>query len=340
MKVKRIHLALLGLILFSSSCATLMNKSYMEITVRTEQPLNFILEGDTIMNESGEDFTFFRKNDVEPIPLKVYNDEGVKRLPIFARKSPWYWANATLIGAYVVGAPVGALVDELTGKKWTYPKQVYIDMNSPKGYLYYFPMDSSYHQYKNRISITPLSSVELYHPGIEFSYLRHHDTESATQLTFSSLLSRNNEHSREAEGFEIGIEHKIYLRNAERTRLYVSGSFDYLNKDHRIEADLWAPEEDTPQWEWDRFRRLVTIEKRFYNFTPRIGIEQYLTRRLVLEAYTGIGVRYRDVRMPGIDPETVAPNDGWFWDSDRFSNSPRKNIGLNLDANFRLGIQF
>ena len=257
-----------------------------------------------------------------------------------AQKSPWYWSNAFLVSAYIIGAPAGALVDELTGKKWTYPKQVYIDLNSPKGYLNYFPMDSSYHKLKNRISFTPLSSIELYHPGFEFSYLRHHNTESATQLTFSSLIARNDEYSRQAEGFELGLEHKIYLRNGERTRIYVSGSVDYLNKDHRAETNLRIPEENRPEWEWDRFTRLVDIEKRFINFTPRIGMEQYITKRLVLEAYTGIGMRFRNVRMPGIDPETVVPNDGWFWDSEGLSNSPGKNFGLNFDANFRIGIQF
>ena len=335
------HLLFLGIIALSSSCATLMNKSYSEITVRSEQPLNYIVQGDTVMNPSGEDFTFIMPNKPEPLDFRIFNDEVNRRMPILAEKSPWYWGNVIFLPVYIVGAPLGALTDELTGKKWTYPSRVFIDLEKTQyGYRNYYPMDPSFLAYKNRISITPLSSVELYHPGIEFSYLLHHNPESATQLTYSHLLARDNEFSRDAEGFELGLEHKIYLKNSTRTRIYTSVSLDYLRKDHRAETTLLIPEDNEPRWQWDRFRRLVDIEKRFINVTPRFGVEYYLSRSLIFEAFAGAGVRFRDVSLPGIDPDIVAENDGWFWDTVQDSNSPGRRLSLNIDANFRIGFQF
>ncbi len=318
-----------------------MNKSYSEITLRTKEPMNFIIDGDTIMNLNGEDFTFIKPNNTDGIDLQVFNEKTSQKTPISKEKSPWYWGNSIFIGAYVVGAPAAALVDEMTGKKWTYPRRVYIDPDNREfTYLNHFPMDSSYLAPKNRFSFTLLSPVELYHPGYEFSYLRHHNTESATQITYSFLTSRDDNFSRNAEGFEVGLEHKIYLRNSERIRLYSSISVDHLNKNHEAELSLYIPEDNTPDYLWETFQEDVTVEKRFFNLTPRFGAEYYISKHLVFEAFAGLGARYRRVRTIGIDPDLIVPDEGWFWSTASASNANRTNLSINFDANFRIGFQF
>ncbi len=203
-------------------------------------------------------------------------------------------------------------------------------------------MSPSRLKHKNQISIFPFPLISDYHSGIDFGYQRLHGGKFATKFNIRYFLPRNNNYARNARGFTFEILPKYYLRNQDVTRIYAALSIEYLRKDHEAAFEFFIPDNfDDDDLTNDTFSQILPLEKRFISLTPRIGIERYLSDRLVLDAFFGIGLRYRETRVIGANPnfELSLPDEGWFnfaYDSNR----PSIRFSPNLDFNFSIGWVF
>ncbi|MBO3696916.1 hypothetical protein [Roseivirga sp. E12] len=337
MKRPKLLLLFIAVAFGCSSCATLLNRPHQVVSVRSTESVKLIYEGDTLRSLPKTELEFVVKKEKHPFNVVLFNDSSSRTFDIQARKS---WTYALNLFTPYLG---GLVVDEISGKKFTYPKRVYVDMdNTEISYLPYYPMPKERLNFKNRLSITPTAIIGIYHPGIEIGYQRLFGELFALQTNLRYLLAANTNYSRNASGFRIELNPKYYLRNQEKSRIYTSLSLQYLRKDHEAEYDFLIPANfDDDDFQNDQITQLLPVEKRFFSLTPRIGVEHYLSDRLVIDAFFGVGLRYRETRVIGANPNFLFSDGNWEWfDVAHDSNRASTRLSANLDFNFRIGWVF
>lgn len=326
---------LLIILLISTSCTAILNSRNSGIQFKSNEAAEFIVHGDTIATEADQSFLIAVENSRQPITVAVSTETQEKNLKIKPYKPAYYWANFASYG-------IGFIVDEIAKKKFTYPKKIYVDFtDSINTYLPYFPMQQSLISDKNKLSISPIALVGQFHPGIEVSYQRLFGENLAIQLGINKFIEKDNDYSRNVGGFRLNLEGKNYFRNQEKNRFYSSLNIEYLRKDHEADFDVYVrgvPDDFTDD---EFFIQRFSVEKRFISLTPRIGFEHYITPKLVLDAFFGIGVRYRETRVLNTDPTYDLSDGGWGWfDNSYLSNRPRSTMTFNFDMNFKIGWVF
>lgn len=338
-KLMKHTLLLLALVLLSSSCASIINGKRSNVNIKTSRGTNLVIEGDTLLRDSNQTVYLTVENDRSPLQVTAFDSIRSKPYFIQSKTSATYWLNVFSMPFFFTGF----LADEVIGMKRRYPRNVYIDVDGiNNSYQPYFPMDTALLARKNKITFAPLSIVHEYHPAFEFGYERLHKNSFATQVTLGVFRSWDNNYARNSKGVKVSVEEKYFFRSQTRTRFYSSFVVEHHNKTH--EADLnfvTVDSQGNPQWRDGQFRQRTTVEKRFYGFTPRFGFQSYLSERLIVEGFFGIGLRHRQVRHRNVLPSARYDSRfGEWFDIEEDSNRPGKEMGANFDLNFRIGWVF
>lgn len=337
-QVKR-GLFLLVIILSLNSCATVFNGRFSNVNVQTSRATNLVIEGDTVLRDTNETVFLRVANDKTNLEISTFDSTGTKDVFVYWKTAPSYWANIITGPFYFTGF----LVDEITGKKKRYPRNVYIDVDGVgNSYLPYFPMDTTLLQKKNKITFAPFSIVQQFHPAFEFGYERLHKGNFATQVSLGIFRSWNNGFARNSKGFKVSVEEKYFFKSQSKLRLYGSLVFEHHNKRHDADIDF-VNVDNQGEIIWDsRFTQRITVDKQFFALTPRVGFQAYLTPQLVLEGFFGLGLRHRQVAHLNVNPSAIEDFDseGWFWDVDFGSNRAETRFGSNWDLNLRFAWVF
>jgi len=329
------------LALVYSSCASVLNREYTYIDIKTSEPSSVVIGTDTLKTKLWQIATFIFENKKEPIKVTVFNENKSKSVLISSKKNAIYWAN--LVTPYFLGF----VVDEVTKKKFVYPKKVYIDLdNSNENVLTYFPFDYLKLNRKNMIGISMLSSLNQINPMLKVHYERMHGRSFATRLSYGHLLSYDNDYARNSRGFNISLEEKYFFINDEKSRFYFSVALDFLSKTH--EADMSFSTDPDPEI-GSTFEQRIDIQKTFSSLTPRIGVQNYLgkNKRFVAEFVAGVGIRYRETKFLDTDPllfnwyEFTSPHQSSGRRPLQFrTNKERSEYAPNLNINFSLSWVF
>ncbi len=329
----------LALVLLSSSCASIINGKRSNVNIKTSRATNLVVEGDTVLRDTNDIVYLNVENDRAPLRVTAFDSLGNHPYFVNSKTSPTYWLNTFSMPFFFSSF----LVDEIVGLKRRYPRNIYIDVDGRNNsYLPYFPMDSTLLERRNKLTFAPVSIVHEYHPAFEFGYERLHKNDFATQVTLGVFRSWDNNFARNSKGIKVSIEEKYFFRSQTRTRFYASFILEHLNKTHEADLDfVTVDSQGNRQWEDGQFTQRTTVEKRFYNFTPRIGFQSYISERLIVEGFFGIGLRHRDVRHRNVVPSARFGSgfDDWF-DIESDSNRPGREMGGNFDLNFRIGWVF
>lgn len=328
----RYILALIIILTLSTSCATIINGPYSSVSIKSNKGVNYVFQGDTILNKVNEPVTFPIKNSKDPFTISVFTEEQSKTVAILPKTAKVYWLN--LFSPYFSGF----LVDEITGKKRNYPKKVFIDIDKPGfSYLPHYPIKEGLLNKRNKLGVNPFSLLFAHHPSIEVSYERLHGDILATQFTYGHLLSRDNDYSRNTEGFKLILEEKYFFKNEEKTRWYLGLAAEFLHKTH--DADL-SFKIEAQQNSFFYFKERTRIEKTFISMTPRIGFQHYLVDRFVLELFAGAGLRYRETDYPDVPENYIETYEDWLFDLKYESNRKDSRMSANFDFNFRISWVF
>lgn len=117
-KTTLFFLSLSTILLMCTSCASLINKPYKNITIHTTEENSIIYHGDTI--KIVENKANIRANRAkEPMVIIVDNDSVSENIEVRSHNSLAYWAN-------LFPLPYGFIVDYNSPKRYTYPNNVYI----------------------------------------------------------------------------------------------------------------------------------------------------------------------------------------------------------------------
>ena len=122
-------LPLLCILFITSGCASLFGTRIENITVNTNEPATVVINNDTIKNTREANFRV-RRNPMN-LKVEVYNTREKKTLSVDAGKNAVYWLNANPYPTFFLGF----LIDLNTDKKYSYPRNLYVDMNE-EGNLY------------------------------------------------------------------------------------------------------------------------------------------------------------------------------------------------------------
>lgn len=197
---------------------------------------------------------------------------------------------------------------------------------------------------KHKVSLLPQTFFSTYHPGIVVGYSRLLGKRFSNQINMGVLTSKDNEYARDTKGFRLGYEVKYFHKNTKNRRFYLAVSFEALKKNHK--ANLFYTMADhnhyTSRTRDDYFSRLVEVEKLFFSVTPRLGFQQYLGSKLVLDGYFGVGTKSRKVKhLNALDIERYHHSrDYESIDLEHFSNSMVNERIVNIDMNLRIAWTF
>ena len=300
------HIILAAIVLILSSCATLFNTKKTSLTIITSKPGSLIICNDTLKNNAATNvFTVYR--DKNPIRVTAFTDSISKTINIKSGNSFAYWLNI-YPNLHLWS---GFYIDTKTKKRYTYPKTVYIDLaTTDTTYLTYKPLDKAYSKYSNIIKITPLKLVDLVNPSIELSYERITGRSFSTQLMASCLLPINQigvikDFNPEIKGFRFSVEEKFYFKKSAPLGPYAGFEFNYLNNQYK---DIWSFDVKNTNsgtaYNYASYSDTFGIKKQTFSFNLKFGY-QIITKRLAIDFYAGLGLRYKDVRHF----DRINPND-------------------------------
>lgn len=325
-------------VLTFSSCASIFNSKSTSLTIVTSVPSNLVLGKDTIKSTSNSKLLAVYR-DKKPLLISVYNDSLTKTVRIKSKNSVAFWSNLGFCYGF------GMLIDMKNPKRFTYPKYVYINLSSKdSSYLKYKPLDKTYAKYSNIFKVTPLKTVGITNPSIELSYERRTGHSFATQVMASYLLPKSvvveNDFNPDITGFRVSVEEKYYLNKSAPLGSYLSFEFDYLNNQYN---DIWnfgiGDVYSDSTYNYTNYPDAYTIKKQTYSFNFKFG-HQLIIKRLSIDFYAGLGLRYKDVRhFDRINPndEMEIPID---FNAYYITNREGKYWTMSLPLNIRIGWTF
>lgn len=311
MKRNRIYILTVPVVLILSSCATMFNSKTTDLIISSSIPASFIINTDTINNSTKNAYISVAR-DNKPLIVTAFNDTISKTVTVKPHSSFAYWLNAYPN----LHLWTGFWIDTKTQKRFAYPKTIYIDLQKrDSAYLRYIPLDDPYGKYLNIVKFTPLKILGTLNPGVEIAYERKLNNSFSTQVMASYLLpislwNIKYDFRPNIKGYRFAIEEKFYWQNSAPMGPYLSLEFNYLRNQYYDEAyfGVALPDLDSNNNYLDTYG----IKKRYSSINLKIGY-QYVVKRLTVDIYCGLGIRYRDVvHFDRINPEDEMEIPGSF----------------------------
>lgn len=111
---------ILILTIMLSSCATIFNQPYKNITIYTTEPSKIVYKQDTVETQDNKAHLEVKRQK-ETLSIVAITDSLTKSITVKPKNSSMYWANLCLLYG------VGMLVDMENPKRYSYPERIYIN---------------------------------------------------------------------------------------------------------------------------------------------------------------------------------------------------------------------
>lgn len=117
-----------------TSCASILNSSYKEVTVHTTKPSEIVYAQDTMHTHNNQVSLTVKRQD-KSLSFQVLTDSLTKKIHIPPKNSAWYGSNIFF------NYGIGMLVDKNNPKRFSYPNRIYIISEDPVNrYFKYNPI--------------------------------------------------------------------------------------------------------------------------------------------------------------------------------------------------------
>ncbi len=291
-----LFLAFLSIMLFSS-CATIFNTPFTDVNIYSDEPVSisvndeYRLPPDTIRRISVK-----RENKL--LELQVDTDSLSKTAFIKPKNSFAYWLN--LNTSYLIGF----LVDMNSDKRYTYPKFLEVSTDGEVDILTARPFPKTLDRKNNILKFTPLKVVGMVNPSVELAWERKVSEHFALQVMGSWLLPRvlfaNYKVEPHINGYRFAVEPRYYIDQT-FGGLYFATEIDYLRNDYRI-GDYFGPDPFQQGFDYYFHNQIATYEevglvKETLSFNLKAGYQTYLSNRIFVDGYFGLGLRYKHTLM-------------------------------------------
>jgi len=306
-----------------SSCATIFNKKDIPITIITENE-STITVNDTIETKDRSTAHHLNiKRNNKKLKIETKSDSSTEIYHIKSKISPTM--SCYLLFGFL-GLP-GIATDLINKKAYTYPRYIYLRSKDVKA----FEIDTNYIKKKNVISITPIKTI---YGLAELTYEYRLNNIHSFQLEYQHYFPYHFD----TKGFKIGLEFKQYLKKYSNHSPYFSIHIDYLKKNYNQYMTFMKEiENNEEQYEYtnDKFR----LYRKASTANLKFG-QQFLLKRFAIDAFLGLGVKYRDVKHNKESPKGyILTNNGHH---DYYSEQREKGafFDYNLIGNVKIGYSF
>ena len=144
----------LAISLLMTSCATLLNSPYKNITIYTTETSEIIYEQETVSTESNKaDLTVERKRD--PIQITAVTDSLTKTFEVKSKNSFMYWCN--IVSNY----GLGMFIDKDSPKRYSYPSRIYINSADTVGRYFRYGQSNNKGEFYLHLSLPHINSFRL-----------------------------------------------------------------------------------------------------------------------------------------------------------------------------------
>ncbi len=308
-------LSVFAILVCFNSCVMLFNIPKTKIDITTQTPAKIIVNTDTFATKNNT-LTIEVLRQHQPLKLIAINDSINKEIHVKSHITLAYFADFyySITGFGIIGL----IVDHKRPEKMTYPKTIYIPMNTAQpGYTKYLEEER---KYKNILKISPLRLI-LSHPGLELSYERTFGKRFSTQFSAAALYKTDafNSYS-SGSGYQLNIEEKYYLRRSKASPYFSLdvGYFDLVNADYNEFWGFYNP--DSTYDERPRGQRS------FIYAAPKFGVQTEISKNGVFDVFVGLGPKYEKWRyISPLGPNGIRVENFW---------------SLKFLLNFKLGICF
>jgi len=103
-----------------TSCATVFNQPYKNVTIYTTKPSKVVYKRDTVDTKNNKAHLLVLR-DKENLSIVAITDSITKTIDVKSKNSFWYWVNIP----YTAG--IGMLIDRENPERYSYPKRIYIN---------------------------------------------------------------------------------------------------------------------------------------------------------------------------------------------------------------------
>lgn len=340
MKLTLYKLSLIYVIILQLSCASLINSKFTSIDVYTSSPVRLLVNSDTLKKSSVFKAIVLQRSK-EPMIIKSIVDTATAEFSVKPINSLAYKAN---IGYAVFGWLALGLyfIDYKKAKRFTYPSQIYLDIDK-KSYSSAVPKKLIVNENpKNVIKFTPFRTIDFVNPAIEIVYERRTSNAFSTQFTLLGLLSQNfyDEDKLDGFGYRVGIEERYYHKNMAPSGFYYALEASFMKKDYFSNIVFQKNSEIKDAYgKYDTYEENVLVYKRLFDVNFKLGY-QIIIKNFVLDGFVGLGIRHRNVthqnRSNYEDLMQRPRHPNVHYDK----NLEGKRFGISLPLNIRIGYSF
>ncbi len=329
--MKNVHFYIL-IVLLLSSCATVLNNRYEQITFASDVQKTIVLNNDTLFINRERSVTVQRNK--QPLDVKFLNDTNHIQIKpsnpfnylLNAYPTPLFWT--------------GFLIDKNNPKRYNYPRYIYFSSgDSAVGYSKIIPPSQFILQNNNIVKVTPLKLIGLVNPGINLSLERLHNSKFSSQISISALTQPEGNVLSGFVGYQNSFEEKYFVSNFKNKRIYFALETDYLNRAYKTVGNF-GPGASFDDSIGMQYLDTIRVKHQQFSVTPKLGIQYYLSQHLVVDMYFGLGLQWRKVvhseRINESD-KLVYPRHPNIYD---YMIRPMDGLKVSLPLNLRVGWAF
>lgn len=333
---------------FLSSCASIFNSKTTELTIiPTEKTAIEIVSVQEIYTRrdtiSEHNLRVLRGEEI--LNVKLTSADRTKSVYIFPKNSFAYALNFVPFApfpTYLIPNLAGVLIDRNNPKRYTYPKNIYVDMEKEgNDFTTYRPLEKVYQGYNNILKINLLKMASLDVGGVEMSFERKTSDEFSTQLTAAYTLPAiwnfNGFKPRKLSGFQLAVEERYYWGETAPVGFYLAGEFVYLNNSYYFTDAFIAENQYYTVFYEDEFK----VKKQTFSLNAKIG-KQFFIKRFSVDFSVGAGLRYKNVKHRDIiNPDARFRNDLYvFPERKHLNNRAGRYLTVSLPMSLKVGWLF
>ena len=332
------------IVLFLSSCATIINSKNCKLKIDSTPKEATILYNDSSY-KTPHIFTFPRSKT--PLNFTLIKDSLKKDITVLSSMNgSFLYGNLT----FFYFCPIGYIVDFTNQKRFYYGKHFKINLSDtttiyrPKVTRpYYTFFCESYRKIsdtllpRNIIKISPLNLTDNINPSIQLSYERMLLKKVSAQIELGYILPGNiftlNHHD-DHKGFIIRAGINQVIKNTKHFKFYIGSDIFFIKTSYNALWSFTDPGDSLYSYE-DHFR----VHKTTYGLNIKLGFVPDF-HNFYIEYYFGLGVKHKDIYHTG----RMNPND-----KIQISRHPNPNLiafdegnywTINIPFNIKIGFRF
>lgn len=198
-----------------------------------------------------------------------------------------------------------------------------------------------------QLKVSSLRLFDPINPGFELSLEKAFKGDWSTQASIGYMTDLFNtaNYFKEMRGYRIGLEEKYFVLNTRIIRPYaaVEGVFyhTHFQASEKFEHYKLMMNEGVEERQYTSYTDTFSVFKNTFSLNGKIGV-QITIKTLVLEAYVGLGVKYRDVqhrdrKYPG---DRLVRLDKWIPSPKLIAISEGKYFTMSVPLNLKIGYRF